>query len=99
MRPGDFDIGADISVLSDLNERQRSYIPRFHAIMDEILQAVGSLNSNWSGDASEVFAAAGNDFAENFRNANLGFSKMVDASDGVVENYNKLHRDLGNIFG
>lgn len=91
-----FEVGADLDALRDLNERQLSYVGRFTAIMMEVQQQSKSLTTKWEG--SEEYAAKTEEFDTRFDQVVSAFKRMVDASDGAVDNYNDLKSYWNSIF-
>jgi uncharacterized protein YukE len=94
----DKDIGADLSLLEDLNERQRSYVGRFQEIMLDLEQQASTLLSEWEGAGTEEHTAKVQEFDVRFQQVISAFQRMVDASDGAVDNYRQLTQYFRNIF-
>lgn len=92
-----FNVGADISQLSDLNDDQRQYLARFQAMMGEIHQEANDLVTRWEG-GNEQYQARAAEFNSAFEMANRGFSKMIDATDGAVDGWQNAKRYLTDLF-
>lgn len=93
-----FEVYGNVGALQGLAGDQQAHMSRFKGIMGQIDAQAQQTLGQWEGAGNPEFRKLSDEYQTHFNAVLSAFAKMVDATDGAADNYQRLCNYLNGLF-